>query len=91
MTKTTLSRELERVLVFFCSEVMVVWRQSKKIDGTVFNRFVRGCSHLRTLGFLLTLMVRGETASTRREAPRGAFLQTVSRVYFILGILRTDL
>ena len=41
--------------------------------------------------FLLTLMVRGETASTRREAPRGAFLQTVSRVYFILGILRTDL
>ena len=23
--------------------------------------------------FLLTLMVRGETASTRREAPRGAF------------------
>ena len=50
MTKTTLSRELERVLVFFCSEVMVVWRQSKKIDGTVFNRFVRGCNHLRTLG-----------------------------------------
>ena len=50
MTKTTLSRELGGVLVFFCSEVMVVWRQSKKIDGTVFNRFVRGCSHLRTLG-----------------------------------------
>ena len=75
---------------------MVVWRQSKKIDGTVFNRFVRGCNHLRTLGsrgyfFLLTLMVRGETASTRREAARGAFLQTVSRVYFILGIWRTDL
>ena len=70
---------------------MVVWRQSKKIDGTVFNRFARGCSHLRTLGFLLTLKVQGETASTRREAPRGAFLQTVSRVYFILGILRTDL
>ena len=41
--------------------------------------------------FLLTLMVRGETASTRREAARGAFLQTVSRVYFILGIWRTDL
>ena len=38
--------------------------------------------------FLLTLMVRGETASTRREAARGAFLQTV---YFILGIWRTDL
>ena len=53
MTKTTLSRELEGVLVFFCSEVMVVWRQSKKIDGTVFNRFVRGCSHLRTLGFFI--------------------------------------
>ena len=50
MTKTTLSRELEGVLVFFCSEVIVVWRQSKKIDGTVFNRFVRGCSHLLTLG-----------------------------------------
>ena len=78
MTKSTLSRELEGVFVFFCSEVMVVWRQSNKIDGTVFNRFVRGCSHLLTLGsrgyfFLLTLMVRGETASTRREAPRGAF------------------
>ena len=70
MTKSTLSRELGGVLVFFCSEVMVVWRKSKKIDGTVFNRFVRGCSHLLTLGsrghfFLLTLMVRGETASTR--------------------------
>ena len=50
MTKTTLSRELGGVLVFFCSEVMVVWHKSKKIDGTVVNRFVRDCSHILTLG-----------------------------------------
>ena len=50
MTKSTLSRELGGVLVFFCSEVMVVWRKSKKIDGTVVNRFVRDCSHILTLG-----------------------------------------
>ena len=38
--------------------------------------------------FLSTLIVRGEGASTRREAPRD---QTVSTVYFILGILGTHL
>ena len=50
--------------------------------------------------FLTILMVRGEAASTKREAPReknnvlspsGEPYQTVSTVYFILGILRTDL
>lgn len=64
MTKSTLSRELEGVLVFFCSEVMVVWRQSKKIDGTVFNRFVRGCSHLLTLGSRVFLI---DTDGSRRN------------------------
>ena len=48
--------------------------------------------------FLSILMVRGEAASMRREASRGKNnrsslepYQTVSTVYFILGILRTDL
>ena len=50
--------------------------------------------------FLTILMVRSEAASTKREAPReknnvlspsGEPYQTVSTVYFILGILRTDL
>ena len=43
-------------------------------------------------------MVRGEAASTRREASRGKNnrpslepYQTVGTVYFILGILKTDL
>ena len=40
--------------------------------------------------FLSILMVRGEAASTKREAPREAsreLYQTLSTVYFILGIL----
>ena len=48
----------------------------------------------------MILMVRGEAASTKREVPREKNnvlppsrepYQTVSTVYFILGILRTDL
>ena len=39
---------------------------------------------------LLTLMVREDAASTRREAPRGA-LSNRKYGLFILGILRTDL
>ena len=35
-------------------------------------------------------MVRGQAASARHEVPRGPY-QTVSMVYFILGIFRTDL
>ena len=41
----------------------------------------------RIFFFLSIQMIRGEAASTRREEP----YQTVSTVYFILGILRTDL
>ena len=35
-------------------------------------------------------MVRGQAASARHEVPRRRY-QTVSMVYFILGIFRTDL
>ena len=46
--------------------------------------------------FLSTLIVRCEAASTRCEAPRGKQpsrepYQTASTVYFIKGILRTDI
>ena len=40
--------------------------------------------------FLSILMVRGEAASTRREVPRRKSFQ-YQPVYFILGILRTEL
>ena len=40
--------------------------------------------------FLPILIVCGHAASTRRQASREPY-QTVSTVYFILGILRTDL
>ena len=40
--------------------------------------------------FLSILIFRGEAASTRREVS-GEPCQTVRTVYFILGILRTDL
>ena len=33
--------------------------------------------------FLLTLMVRGEVASTRRKAPRGAFLNRKHCLFYI--------
>ena len=75
---------------------MAVWRQSKKIDGTVFNRFVRGYSHLLTLGsrgYFFLIDTDGSRRNLRQRGVnrRGEPFQTVSRVYFILDILRTDL
>jgi len=47
------------------------------------------------ISFSSILIVGGEAASTKREAPREKNnrepYQTVSTVYFILGVLRTDL
>ena len=89
----------------FCHlNVMFVCRLPEKTLQISHSDVIRALTYIpwvpEDIFFLTILMVRDEAASTKREAPREKNnvlspsrepYQTVSTVYFILGILRKDL